>query len=57
VVESPLLKQSELNSYIQDLDLEADASKRVPAADVLTSGDWKVLREVRRIMFLEDRGK
>jgi hypothetical protein len=50
MVERALLKQSELNSYIQDLGLEADASKRVPAADVLTSDDWKVRREVRYIL-------
>jgi hypothetical protein len=50
MVERALLKQSELNSYIQDLGLEAEASKRVPAADVLTSDDWKVLREVRHIL-------
>ncbi|EWZ28025.1 hypothetical protein FOZG_18273 [Fusarium oxysporum Fo47] len=44
------IKQSELNSFIQDLGLEANASKRVPAADILTSDDWKVLREVSHIL-------
>lgn len=50
MIERALLKQSELNSFVQDLGLEADASKRVPSADVLTSDDWKVLREVRHIL-------
>uniref|UniRef100_A0A0D2YIE2 HAT C-terminal dimerisation domain-containing protein n=1 Tax=Fusarium oxysporum (strain Fo5176) TaxID=660025 RepID=A0A0D2YIE2_FUSOF len=46
MIERALVKQSELNSFIQELGLEADASKRVPTADILTSDDWKVLREV-----------
>jgi hypothetical protein len=50
VIERALVKQSELNSFIQELGLEADASKRVPTADVLTSDDWKVLREVSHIL-------
>ncbi|KAH7471726.1 hypothetical protein FOMA001_g13458 [Fusarium oxysporum f. sp. matthiolae] len=45
IIERALVKQSELNSFIQELGLEADASKRVPTADILTSDDWKVLRE------------
>ncbi|KAH7465133.1 hypothetical protein FOMA001_g16915 [Fusarium oxysporum f. sp. matthiolae] len=50
MIERALIKKSELNSFIQDLGLEADASKRVPAADILTSDDWKVLREVSHIL-------
>ncbi|KAF4966507.1 hypothetical protein FSARC_5821 [Fusarium sarcochroum] len=50
MIERALVKQSELNSFIQELGLEADASKRVPTADVLTSDDWKVLREVSHIL-------
>jgi hypothetical protein len=50
MIERALVKQSELNSSIQELGLEADASKRVPTADVLTSDDWKVLREVSHIL-------
>ncbi|KAG6980228.1 putative AC9 transposase [Fusarium oxysporum f. sp. conglutinans] len=50
MIERALVKQSELNSFIQDLGLEADASKRVPMADMLTSDDWKVLREVSHIL-------
>ncbi|KAF6523209.1 hypothetical protein HZS61_008218 [Fusarium oxysporum f. sp. conglutinans] len=50
MIERALIKQSELNSFIQDLGLEADASKRVPAADILTPDDWKVLREVSHIL-------
>ncbi|KAM5529114.1 transposase-like protein [Fusarium oxysporum f. sp. phaseoli] len=50
MIERALIKQSELNSFIQGLGLEADASKRVPAADILTSDDWKVLREVSHIL-------
>uniref|UniRef100_A0A0D2YDU0 AC transposase n=1 Tax=Fusarium oxysporum (strain Fo5176) TaxID=660025 RepID=A0A0D2YDU0_FUSOF len=50
MIERALVKQSELNSFIQDLGLEADASKRVPMADILTSDDWKVLREVSHIL-------
>jgi hypothetical protein len=50
MIERALIKQSELNSFIQDLGLEADALKRVPAADILTSDDWKVLREVSHIL-------
>uniref|UniRef100_A0A0D2XST2 AC transposase n=1 Tax=Fusarium oxysporum (strain Fo5176) TaxID=660025 RepID=A0A0D2XST2_FUSOF len=50
MIERALVKLSELNSFIQDLGLEADASKRVPAADILTSDDWKVLREVSHIL-------
>ncbi|GKU12400.1 unnamed protein product, partial [Fusarium langsethiae] len=45
MIKRALVKQSELNSFIQELGLEADASKRVPTADILTSDDWKVLRE------------
>ncbi|KAL9561303.1 hypothetical protein ACKAV7_014658 [Fusarium commune] len=45
MIERAVVKQSELNSFIQELGLEADASKRVPTADILTSDDWKVLRE------------
>ncbi|EXL66363.1 hypothetical protein FOPG_17451 [Fusarium oxysporum f. sp. conglutinans race 2 54008] len=43
MIDRALIKQSELNSFIQELGLEADASKRVPTADILTSDDWKVL--------------
>jgi hypothetical protein len=50
MIERALVKQSELNSFIQELGLEADASKRVPTADSLTSDDWKVLREVSHIL-------
>ncbi|KAF6515115.1 hypothetical protein HZS61_005021 [Fusarium oxysporum f. sp. conglutinans] len=50
MIERALVKQSELNSFIQELGLEADASKRVPTADILTSDDWKVLREVSYIL-------
>jgi hypothetical protein len=50
MIERALLKQSELNSFIQELGLEADASKRAPTADVLTSDDWKVLREIRHVL-------
>ncbi|TVY73962.1 putative AC transposase [Fusarium oxysporum f. sp. cubense] len=50
MIERALVKQSELNSFIQELGLEADASKRVPTADILTSDDWKVLREVSHIL-------
>ncbi|KAM6506810.1 hypothetical protein FALCPG4_19016 [Fusarium falciforme] len=50
MIERALIKQSELNSFIQELGLEADASRRVPAADILTSDDWKVLREVSHIL-------
>jgi hypothetical protein len=50
MIERALIKQSELNSFIQELGLEADASRRPPTADILTSDDWKVLREVRHIL-------
>ncbi|KAH7471544.1 hypothetical protein FOMA001_g13499 [Fusarium oxysporum f. sp. matthiolae] len=50
MIERALVKQSELNSFIHELGLEADASKRVPTADILTSDDWKVLREVSHIL-------
>ncbi|KAM5529549.1 transposase-like protein [Fusarium oxysporum f. sp. phaseoli] len=50
MIERALVKQSELNSFIPELGLEADASKRVPIADILTSDDWKVLREVSHIL-------
>jgi hypothetical protein len=50
MIERALVKQSELNSFIQELGLEADASKRVPTADILTSDDWKILREVSHIL-------
>jgi hypothetical protein len=50
MIERALIKQSELNSFIQELGLEADASRRVPTADILTSDDWKVLREVSHIL-------
>ncbi|RFN44005.1 transposase-like protein [Fusarium flagelliforme] len=50
MIKRALVKQSELNSFIQELGLEADASKRVPTADILTSDDWKVLREVSHIL-------
>ncbi|RKK75295.1 hypothetical protein BFJ68_g18116, partial [Fusarium oxysporum] len=50
MIERALVKQSELSSFIQELGLEADASKRVPTADILTSDDWKVLRELSHIL-------
>ncbi|KAM6513179.1 hypothetical protein FALCPG4_18921 [Fusarium falciforme] len=50
MIERALIKQSELNSFIQELGLEADASRRVPTADILTSDDWKVLREASHIL-------
>ncbi|KAJ4175316.1 hypothetical protein NW754_16783 [Fusarium falciforme] len=50
MIERALIKQSELNSFIQELGLEADASRRVPTADILTSDDWKALREVLHIL-------
>jgi hypothetical protein len=50
IIKHALVKQSKLNSFIQELGLEADASKRVPIADILTSNDWKVLREVSHIL-------
>jgi hypothetical protein len=39
MIERALTKQSELNGFIQELGLEADASRRVPTADILTSDD------------------
>ncbi|KFA69566.1 hypothetical protein S40285_07964, partial [Stachybotrys chlorohalonatus IBT 40285] len=39
MIEHALLKQLELNSFIQELGLEADASKRAPIANILTSDD------------------
>jgi hypothetical protein len=50
MIERALIKQSELNNFIQELGLEADASRRVPMADILTSDNWKVLREVSHIL-------
>jgi hypothetical protein len=50
MIERALIKQSKLNSFIQELGLEADASRRVPTADILTFDDWKVLREVLHIL-------
>ncbi|KAF5267591.1 hypothetical protein FOXYS1_1530 [Fusarium oxysporum] len=50
MIERALIKQSELNSFIQELGLGTDASKRVLTADILTSDDWKVLREVSHIL-------
>jgi hypothetical protein len=50
MIERALIKQSELYNFIQDLGLEADASKRVPMADILTSDDWKALRKVSHIL-------
>jgi hypothetical protein len=35
-IERALIKQSELNSFIQELGLEADASIRSLTADILT---------------------
>jgi hypothetical protein len=39
MTERALIKQSELNSLIQQLGLEADAPTRAPTADILTSDD------------------
>jgi hypothetical protein len=50
MIERALVKQSKLNSFIQVLGLEADASKGVPTANILTSNDWKVLKEVSHIL-------
>jgi hypothetical protein len=52
MIERALIKQSELNSFIQELGVEADASRKVPTADISTSDDWKVLREVSHILEL-----
>jgi hypothetical protein len=50
MIEYALVKQSELNSFIQELGLEADALRSIPTADILTSDNWKVLREVSYIL-------
>ncbi|EXK27052.1 hypothetical protein FOMG_16490 [Fusarium oxysporum f. sp. melonis 26406] len=50
MIERALLKQSELNSFIKELGLEAVASKKAPTADVLISDDWKVLRRIRHVL-------
>ncbi|RMI96304.1 hypothetical protein CDV36_016332 [Fusarium kuroshium] len=39
MIERALIKQSELNSFIQELGLEADTSRRVPTADILIPDD------------------
>jgi hypothetical protein len=45
-----ITKRDDLSSFILKLQVETDASRKIPAADVLTSDDWRVLEEVREIL-------
>jgi hypothetical protein len=43
-----LIKQSELNRFIRKLGLEGDVSRRIPAADILTSMTGRFLGKLGR---------
>jgi hypothetical protein len=50
MIDRAIQKQDKLSSFILRLNLEPDPSRRLPAADILTSDDWKVLIEIRTIL-------
>jgi hypothetical protein len=50
MINRAIKKRDELASFILKLEVESDASRRLPAADSLTTDDWKVLLEIREIL-------
>ena len=50
MVERALKKQTDIKAFIFALEGEPDEMKRIPADDVLSNEDWRVLGEVREIL-------
>lgn len=50
MIDRALKKRRDLQNYLDSLDAGSDSSGRLPAADILTSEDWKVLLEIRTIL-------
>ena len=50
MIERALRKQTDIRAYIFALEGEKDEEKRIPADDILSNEDWRVLGEVNEIL-------
>ncbi|KAM5529017.1 transposase-like protein [Fusarium oxysporum f. sp. phaseoli] len=50
MIERALRKQTDIRAYIFALEGEKDEEKRIPADDILSNEDWRVLDEVNEIL-------
>ncbi|KJZ69618.1 hypothetical protein HIM_10981 [Hirsutella minnesotensis 3608] len=50
MIERALRKQNDIRAFLFSLEGEAGASKRIPADDILTNEDWRVLAEIGHIL-------
>ncbi|OAQ65601.1 transposase [Purpureocillium lilacinum] len=50
MIERALRKRTDIQAFIFALEGEQDAAKHIPAADVLSNEDWRVLGEVNAIL-------
>lgn len=50
MIERALKKQTDIRAFIFALEGEQDEAKRIPAADILSNEDWRVLGEVNAIL-------
>ncbi|RKK06792.1 hypothetical protein BFJ65_g18346 [Fusarium oxysporum f. sp. cepae] len=50
MIERALRKQTDIRAYIFALEGEKDEEKRIPADDILSNEDWRVLGEVNELL-------
>lgn len=50
MIERALRKQTDIRAFIFTLEGEQDEAKRIPADDILSNEDWRVLGEVNEIL-------
>jgi hypothetical protein len=50
MIERALRKQTDIRAYIFALEGEKDEEKRIPADDILSNEDWRLLGEVNEIL-------
>ncbi|KAK7583457.1 hypothetical protein V3481_012745 [Fusarium oxysporum f. sp. vasinfectum] len=50
MIERALRKQTDIRAFIFTTQEEEDAARRIPAEDILSSEDWRVLGEVNEIL-------
>ena len=50
MIERALQKQTDIRAFIFALEGEQDEAKRIPADDILSNEDWRVLGEVNEIL-------
>ena len=50
MIERALRKQTDIRAFIFALEGEQDETKRIPADDILSNEDWRVLGEVNQIL-------